>query len=91
MSNINRIEKQDIKRQLSLPAVVSYCIGKPVKAGTMIRCPFHNDGTPSCKVYADHFYCFGCKATGDVIEWVKRWENTDFRSALTICADMLKL
>lgn len=28
-------------------------------------CPFHDDRTPSLKVYDDHFYCFGCGATGD--------------------------
>lgn len=31
----------------------------------MARCPFHDDRTPSLKVYDDHFYCFGCGATGD--------------------------
>lgn len=31
----------------------------------MACCPFHDDRTPSLKVYDDHFYCFGCGATGD--------------------------
>lgn len=31
----------------------------------MARCPFHDDRTPSLKVYDDHFYCFGCGAMGD--------------------------
>jgi len=25
-----------------------------------ISCPFHSEKTASCKVYADHLYCFGC-------------------------------
>lgn len=25
-----------------------------------IRCPFHDDGTPSYAIYADHAYCYGC-------------------------------
>ena len=33
-------------------------------------CPFHNEKTPSFVVYPDtqSFYCFGCGATGDVID-----------------------
>ena len=38
-----------------------------VKQGFM-RCPFHADGTPSLKLYGDHFHCFGCGAHGDVID-----------------------
>ena len=38
--------------------------------GGMIRCPFHEDRTPSMKLYDDHFYCFGCGKHGDVISLV---------------------
>jgi hypothetical protein len=31
-------------------------------------CPFHNEKTPSFTIYPDHYYCFGCDATGDVID-----------------------
>ena len=30
---------------------------------------FHKDRHPSLKLYDDHFYCFGCGATGDVIDF----------------------
>ncbi|MBD9268378.1 MAG: DNA primase, partial [[Ruminococcus] torques] len=33
----------------------------------MVSCPFHNDRTPSMKVDS-RFYCFGCGASGDVID-----------------------
>lgn len=51
-------------------------------------CPFHTEKTPSFHVYPDkqRFHCFGCQASGDVFEWTKRIENTDFRSALDILA-----
>ena len=42
--------------------------GLPVSPGGMARCPFHPDRTPSMKLYANHFYCFGCGAHGDVID-----------------------
>lgn len=43
--------------------------------GTSYRCPFHNDNKPSLKLnQADSkngwFYCFGCKATGNLVHWV---------------------
>ena len=34
----------------------------------MVRCPFHDDHTPSMKLYDDHFYCFGCGRHGDVVD-----------------------
>lgn len=33
------------------------------------RCPFHDDKTPSFHVYQTHYYCFGCEAHGDVLDW----------------------
>ena len=38
----------------------------------MICCPFHDDRHPSMKLNRDYFYCFGCGATGDVIDFVAR-------------------
>ena len=37
----------------------------------MALCPFHKERTPSCKLYEDHYYCFGCQAHGDVIRLVQ--------------------
>ena len=42
--------------------------GLPVSQGGMARCPFHDDRTPSLRVYEDHFFCFGCGKYGDVID-----------------------
>ena len=49
--------------------------GLEVNRGNMICCPFHNDRTPSMKLNEDYFYCFGCGATGDVIDLVARLFN----------------
>ena len=38
-----------------------------VSRSGMVRCLFHDDATPSMKLYDDHYHCFGCQATGDVI------------------------
>lgn len=36
----------------------------------MICCPFHDDRNPSLKLYDDHFFCYGCHKSGDVIDLV---------------------
>ena len=55
------------------------------KAGANYKgiCPFHNEKTPSFVVSEQKqiFTCFGCGASGDVIEFVKRYNNLDFRGA----------
>lgn len=42
--------------------------GLEVNYAGMVRCPFHDDHTPSMKLYDDHFYCFGCGRHGDVVD-----------------------
>jgi len=48
------------------------------------RCPFHEDRTPSLCVYpeTESFHCFGCGASGDVIDFVRRTEDLGFREAV---------
>ena len=46
--------------------------GLKVSRNNMVCCPFHDDRTPSMKLNEDYFYCFGCGATGDVIDFVSR-------------------
>ena len=45
--------------------------GLSVNQSGMTRCPFHEDHNPSMKV-DDRFYCFGCGASGDVIDFTAR-------------------
>lgn len=52
-------------------------------------CPFHNEKTPSFHVSSDRqlFHCFGCGASGNLIQFVMRTENLDFVDALKLLAD----
>lgn len=43
--------------------------GLNVNRNGMAVCPFHRDRHPSMKVDR-RYYCFGCGATGDVIDFV---------------------
>lgn len=47
-------------------------------------CPFHSEKTPSFSVNANEnvFYCFGCQAKGDVIDFVMEKEQVDFPAAV---------
>jgi hypothetical protein len=43
--------------------------GLSVTRHGMARCPFHEDHSPSLKLNEDYYYCFGCHASGDVIDF----------------------
>ena len=51
------------------------------------RCPFHSEKTPSFTVFSDNFHCFGCSAGGDVITFIMRIENLEYRDAVQFLAD----
>ena len=42
-----------------------------------ILCPFHADGDPSCVLNDDKniFHCFGCGASGDIVEFYRRLKD----------------
>jgi DNA primase len=52
--------------------------------GFMGCCPFHDDSTASLSVggVAERFHCFGCAASGDVIEYVHRFTGLTFVDAV---------
>ena len=62
--------------------------GLKVGRGNMACCPFHNDHTPSMKLNEDYFYCFGCGATGDVIDLTARLFNlSNYEAAQKLAYD----
>ena len=51
--------------------------------------PLHRDTAPSLVLYCEDpqdesFYCFGCQATGDVIEFVRLIEDCSFQEAVDV-------
>ena len=58
------MEISDIKQRLSILATLQHYGIKPDR-NNQIKCPFHEDNKPSCRIYPDTntFHCFGCGAT----------------------------
>lgn len=65
---------ESVKAAVTVRQAVEH-YGLEVNRGNMVCCPFHNDRTPSMKLNEDYFYCFGCGATGDVIDLVAKLFN----------------
>ena len=62
--------------------------GLKVNRNGMVCCPFHNDRHPSLKLNEDYFYCFGCGAKGDVIDFVaKLFDLSSYEAAQRLAAD----
>lgn len=56
-------------------------------------CPFHNEKTPSFSVNAELnlYYCFGCKAGGNVVQFVMEMERVSYMEAVKILSDRLHM
>lgn len=81
----------EVKARISLREVASrYTVLKPEGRGRWKGlCPFHQEKTPSFYVDEEKglFYCFGCKAGGDIFTFVQRAEGVDFKGALERLAE----
>lgn len=52
----------------------------------LAHCPFHDDHNPSFVVYpqSQSFYCFGCHASGDVLNFLMQVEHLSFPEAFRV-------
>ena len=55
--------------------------GLRVLRNGMTCCPFHEDRHPSLKLNEDYFFCFGCGASGDVIDFTARLFGISLKDA----------
>ena len=81
----------ELRQRLSIVDVISRRVPL-VKKGQNFWgcCPFHNEKTPSFSVSEDKgfYHCFGCGEHGDIISFVMKSENVDFKTAISELADM---
>ncbi|NJM14906.1 MAG: hypothetical protein HC896_05570 [Bacteroidales bacterium] len=74
---------KEIKSRLPILTVLSNYGIKPDR-NNHIRCPFHDDETPSMKIYPETgtYHCFGCGKTGDQIQWIQDKEGCSQHEAI---------
>ena len=64
--------------------VAEQYLGQGKKMGDHLSyaCPFVAEKTPGAFcVYEDHYFCYSCGASGDVIKFVQQMDRVDFREA----------
>ncbi|ABF46205.1 DNA primase [Deinococcus geothermalis DSM 11300] len=83
--------KEDVRARLNIADVIGEHVRlTPAGKGRLKGlCPFHQEKSPSFQVDTEqgYFYCFGCKAGGDVFSFVQRIENLSFGDALRKLAE----
>jgi CHC2 zinc finger len=74
----------DLKARVPLASLIgeSVALRRDTRSEFVALCPFHAENTPSFRVYPDHYYCFGCGAHGDAINWLLEHERMSFPGAL---------
>lgn len=78
-------EKIDLlKKSISVPEYFRITNHRLIKVGRQfaILCPFHQEKSPSCFLYQDHYHCYGCDEHGDVIDAYRKLNEVDFQTAL---------
>lgn len=80
----------EIKSSNDIVDIISqYVILKRSGRNFLGLCPFHKEKTPSFSVSPDKqiFHCFGCGIGGDVISFVCKMENVNYKEALETLAE----
>lgn len=78
---------EEFLEKLDIVDVISHYLSlKRVGNNYMAPCPFHNETKPSFSVsHTRQFYhCFGCGAGGNAIQFIRNYENVDFKDAVRI-------
>ena len=80
----------EIRNSNDIVDVISqYVVLKRSGRNFMGLCPFHREKSPSFSVSPDKqiFHCFGCGVGGDVIRFVSKIENLDFKQSIENLAE----
>ncbi|MCY4639488.1 MAG: CHC2 zinc finger domain-containing protein [Chloroflexi bacterium] len=85
-ARVEAAEVAEVKRRRPIGEVIAgHGVELRPQGGRLAgRCPFHEDRSPSMVVYPEtqSYYCFGCGAGGDAIDFVRRAGGLGFREAL---------
>lgn len=86
-SNVWELNKENLLKKVSHAEIFQYYApGSGMKY--QILCPFHKEDTPSCFIDLQKgFICFGCKSSGDSLEFVRKKYNLTFFEALEVISN----
>ena len=81
---------QELRARCDIEQIISGYVQLRRRGKNLVGlCPFHNEKTPSFTVYPENqsYYCFGCGAGGEVINFIRRIENLDYVEAVRFLCD----
>lgn len=86
----------EFRARLDIREVAERLTGEPVSpapGGGKIRCPVHDEDSPSCYLYGsdNHYHCFGCGAHGSVFDLVSAVRGIGFGESLNWLAETFGL
>lgn len=81
----SEINEDDVARAKEYPIEDMYDGELKSVYGRLVGlCPFHGESTPSFSIYTNdnHFYCYGCQAWGDAIDFYMKTNSVDMVQAV---------
>ena len=91
MRVLRSIPVDEIKHKVPLPTYIEKHYNIPLKRSGLVYkaiCPFHEENTGSFVIFKNNTYkCFGCGEHGDIITFVEKMENIDFKGACKMIAE----
>lgn len=85
MARFDKRQLDEIRQRADIVAIVSRYVALKRSGRNFVGlCPFHQEKTPSFHVHQDRqfYYCFGCKASGDVFAFLMHMERISFPEAV---------
>ncbi|TGK08746.1 DNA primase [Leptospira fletcheri] len=79
-----------VRREVPIESYISRFVPLQKRGKNMVGlCPFHQEKSPSFNVSLDKqfYHCFGCKASGDIFQFVMSYERVDFQRAKEILSE----
>ena len=89
MSNFDQGLIAEIKARLRIEDVIGRHVElRPAGSRLVAPCPFHQETKPSFSVNPEggFYYCFGCQASGDIIEFYRAINGLEFGEAVEALA-----
>lgn len=81
------VAKRRILSKVPLQDLIGETVALQKRSGRNVGlCPFHEERTPSFYVFNDRYFCFGCKESGDAIDFVRKQKGLSFMETLRFLA-----